>query len=62
MKSSSAGHGRTNIEELLKNCSHYDRDERYMATNDICVYLQSGVAIDPTMERMICDAILKQLG
>ena len=40
-----------------------NRDERYMATNDLCTLLSrdSAVKIDEQMEARICSAVLKQL-
>ena len=50
------------LHHLLKQTSNYDKDERYMATNDICTVLTNGdVAIDSRTEKAICSAILKQL-
>jgi len=53
------------LNDLLKKTEHYDKDERYMATSDLCTHLQrhaaSGGATDTVMERRICTAILALL-
>jgi cullin-associated NEDD8-dissociated protein 1 len=49
------------LNNLLEKTSHYDKDERYMATSDLCVALGSGILLDEAMEKKICTAILKQL-
>lgn len=49
------------VTELLEKCAHYDKDERYMATNDLCNELIKGLAMDEPLEQRICTAILKQL-
>jgi len=46
---------------LLDRSSSHDKDERYMATSDLCAELQKDIKIDATMERRICSAVLKQL-
>jgi hypothetical protein len=51
-----------NWEKLLENMSHWDKDERYMATNDLCTLLNAKTKIDATVERKVCAAVLKQLG
>lgn len=38
--SSSASSSATNIHALLKKTEHYDKDERYMATSDLCEVLK----------------------
>jgi hypothetical protein len=43
-------------------CLDWDKDERYMATNDLCTALSKDIKIDETMEQRICAAVLKQLG
>jgi len=48
--------------ELIKKTSDYDKDERYMATNDIINNLSKEIKVDEILERKICAAILKQLG
>lgn len=50
-----------NLNTLLEKTTHYDKDERYMATSDLCTSLSSGIVIDEIMEKKICSAILKQL-
>lgn len=50
-----------NLNNLLEKASNWDKDERYMATNDLCNILTSDLKIDETMERRICSAVLKQL-
>lgn len=60
------------LNRLLEKTSDWDKDERYMATNDLCSLLQnysnnskdeasSSVKMDENMEQRICAAILKQL-
>lgn len=51
-----------NLNSLLEKTSRGDKDERYMATNDICTELSKDINIDENMERRICTAVLKQLG
>ena len=36
------------INDLLEKTENFDKDERYMATNDICTALSDGVKIDST--------------
>ena len=50
------------LSALIEKTSDYDKDERYMATNDLCNALSKDVKIDESMEKKICAAILKQLG
>eukprot|EP01036_Dinobryon_divergens_P043198 gene43198-57480_t len=50
-----------NLNLLLEKTDHYDKDERYMATSDICNELLKDIRIDETMERKICAVVLKQL-
>jgi len=40
----------------------WDKDERYMATNDLCNELSKEIKIDENMEKRICASVLKQLG
>lgn len=47
---------------LLEKTSDWDKDERYMATNDLCSALSKDIKIDENMEQRICAAVLKQLG
>ncbi|CAM9970460.1 unnamed protein product [Ascophyllum nodosum] len=49
------------LNSLLEKTSNWDKDERYMATNDLCNELQKDIKIDATMERRICTAVLRQL-
>jgi cullin-associated NEDD8-dissociated protein 1 len=56
------------VASLLKKTEHYDKDERYMATSDLCEVLkrQGGSAeyhgaMDTTTERKICTAVLRLL-
>ena len=51
----------TFLNQLLEKTSDWDKDERYMATNDLCNELSKDLKIDETMERRICAAVLKQL-
>lgn len=51
-----------NWNALLEKTSDWDKDERYMATNDICNELAKDVKMDEVMEKRICTAILRQLG
>ncbi len=51
-----------NLQQLIENTSHWDKDERYMATNDLCTMLSKDVKIDEHSEQKICAAVLKQLG
>lgn len=50
-----------NINQLLEKTADWDKDERYMATSDLCTELQKDIKIDAALERRICAAILKQL-
>jgi hypothetical protein len=52
----------TNLQQLIDKTSDWDKDERYMATNDLCNILSKDVKIDEHMEQKICTAVLKQLG
>ena len=49
------------LNSLLEKTRHYDKDERYMATSDLCAALSTEIRIDEVMEARICSAILKQL-
>jgi len=49
------------LNKLLEKTSHYDKDERYMATTDLCNEFSKGIRIDDSMEARICAAIVKQL-
>lgn len=50
------------LQRLVDTSAQGDKDERWMATNDICTVLSSDKVIDELMEQKICDAVLKQLG
>lgn len=39
------------LNALLEKTTNYDKDERYMATNDLCNELQKDIKIDENMER-----------
>lgn len=52
----------TTLNLLLEKTSNWDKDERYMATNDLCTELSKDISIDEVMEKRICQAVLKQLG
>jgi cullin-associated NEDD8-dissociated protein 1 len=47
--------------QLLEKTKHWDKDERYMATSDLCTELSKDVKLDTTFERRICQAVLLQL-
>ncbi len=49
------------INKLLELTGHYDKDERYMAANDLCNEFSRDLKLDENMERRICTAILKLL-
>ena len=53
------------LNSLLEKTSNWDKDERYMATNDLCALLSNPpptLKIDDYTEQKICTAIIKQLG
>lgn len=50
------------LNKLIDKTSDWDKDERYMATNDLCIALGKDIKIDENMEQRICAAVLKQLG
>lgn len=50
------------LNTLLEKTSDWDKDERYMATNDLCTLLSKEIKLDESMEQRICAAVLKQLG
>jgi len=52
----------TNLNSLLDKMGDWDKDERYMATNDLCNELSKEIKIDENMEKRICASVLKQLG
>ena len=41
----------SSLNALLEKTGHWDKDERYMATSDLCAELQKDIKIDATMER-----------
>ena len=49
------------VSALLKKTEHYDKDERYMATTDLCECLKRKDAIDAKTEKQICQALLNLL-
>jgi len=49
------------VSELVQKMTNWDKDERYMATNDLCTELGKDVKIDEVMEKRICAAVLNQL-
>jgi cullin-associated NEDD8-dissociated protein 1 len=58
----------SSVNALLKKTEHYDKDERYMATSDLCEVLKrhasndSGATVlDAAAERRICTAVLRLL-
>ncbi|KAL7566739.1 hypothetical protein ACA910_017789 [Epithemia clementina (nom. ined.)] len=66
-----SGTPQVSITALLKKTEHYDKDERYMATSDLCEVLKrhSGGGgggettsfMDSSTERQICTAVLRLL-
>lgn len=72
MSSSSSS---VSIQALLKKTEHYDKDERYMATSDLCEVLKrqhststlsestttTTTTMDVTTEKRICSAVLRLL-
>ena len=56
------------IPALLRKTEHYDKDERYMATSDLCELLKrhsneggGGMTMESSTERQICTAVLRLL-
>ncbi|CAI5732825.1 unnamed protein product [Hyaloperonospora brassicae] len=49
------------IAQLLDKTRDFDKDERYMATSDLCVELDKDVELGPYLEPDVCAAVLKQL-
>lgn len=49
------------ITSLLEKTADYDKDERYMAVNDLCRSLEGDVKMDLHLERRICQSILLRL-
>ena len=65
-----SGNSSVPITALLKKTEHYDKDERYMATSDLCEVLKRHAsggnldgyhAMDAATERRICTAVLRLL-
>lgn len=50
------------LNTLLEKTLSWDKDERYMAANDLCNELSREIKLDEMMEKRICAAILKLLG
>lgn len=66
--SGSSSSSSASINALLKKTEHYDKDERYMATSDLCEVLKRhsagdslSVLSDSSTERRICTAVLRLL-
>ena len=51
----------SSLNDLIDKTTHYDQQERYMATNDLYNEFSRGTKIDEIMETRICTAIVKQL-
>ncbi|CAI5700886.1 unnamed protein product [Peronospora effusa] len=49
------------IAQLLDKTTDFDKDERYMATSDLCVELNKDVDLGTYFEPKVCAAVLKQL-
>ncbi len=49
------------MRSLVEQTSSWDKDERYMATSDLCADLQKDVSMDRQMEDLVCTAVLKRL-
>ncbi|KAL4175302.1 hypothetical protein KRP22_000270 [Phytophthora ramorum] len=49
------------IAQLLDKTTDFDKDERYMATSDLCSELNKDVELGPYLEPKVCAAVLKQL-
>ena len=47
--------------DVLEQTDHFDKDERYMAINDLKEELQRDARIDSAMEKRVCDAVLSRL-
>lgn len=50
------------LNALLDKAVSWDKDERYMATNDLIGELSKDLKIDESMEKRIVSVVLKQLG
>ncbi|KAG7401238.1 Cullin-associated NEDD8-dissociated protein 1 [Phytophthora boehmeriae] len=49
------------ITQLLDKTTDFDKDERYMATSDLCSELNKDVELGTYLEPKVCAAVLKQL-
>ncbi|RLN67459.1 hypothetical protein BBP00_00001615 [Phytophthora kernoviae] len=49
------------ISQLLDKTTDFDKDERYMATSDLCSELNKDVELGAYLEPKVCAAVLKQL-
>ena len=49
------------ISILPQKTKHHDKDERFMATQDMITELKAGASLDPLLERRVCEAVLNQL-
>lgn len=50
------------IIQLLEECKHYDKDNRYMAASDLVAeMMKEGAKIDAALEKRICSAFLTLL-
>eukprot|EP00814_Leptocylindrus_danicus_P018505 CAMPEP_0116049680 /NCGR_PEP_ID=MMETSP0321-20121206/30299_1 /TAXON_ID=163516 /ORGANISM="Leptocylindrus danicus var. danicus, Strain B650" /LENGTH=1467 /DNA_ID=CAMNT_0003532133 /DNA_START=31 /DNA_END=4435 /DNA_ORIENTATION=+ len=49
------------LNTLLEKTKHYDKDERWMATSDLCTFMQRSPGLDSATEGRICNAILNLL-
>ncbi|CAH0476431.1 unnamed protein product [Peronospora belbahrii] len=49
------------IAQLLDKTTDFDKDERYMATSDLCVELSKDIDLGVYLEPKVCAAVLKQL-
>jgi len=50
------------LNSLLDKAASWDKDERYMATNDLIGELSKDLKIDESTEKRIVVTVLKQLG
>ena len=50
------------LSSLLEKASSWDKDERYMASSDLCSLLGGEYKFDEVNEQKICAVVLKQLG
>lgn len=51
----------SSLTTLLEKTKHYDKDERWMATSDLCTFMQRSPGLDSQTEARICAAILNLL-